>query len=246
MAISYLDNGGFSIFILKAYNVNVSFPATVSANDILIMQVIISVATTFNAVADWTLEAQDVDTGSQATFALYSKRATGSESGTVNVTANGTELIGGIISRFSGCVESGAYIEGLNAAYLRQTNSLRVPSLTTTGANRLAVFCAQIEDDVLPSAYPGSWVEEWTFDSALQTDQAVLMALQAAPDTDTIAEGECTYTGTDSVGSFSFALIPATGGVDTLTAQNIAAGAVAISQPTLGQIHITGCLELFI
>ncbi|GAH12887.1 unnamed protein product, partial [marine sediment metagenome] len=155
--------------------------------------------------------------------ALYARRATGAESGTVTVTQTSTVLMGGIIDRYSGCITSGAYIEGFDDAYGLGTD-ITVQDLEVSGSDRLAVFIASIEDNWTPLSYPTGWVEEYAIEDTTGSDSATALALQSPP-SGTLTGGVATLQFSKYWGSFVLALIPTSSGTDNLTSQDIATGA---------------------
>ena len=244
MAVPIYQDSGVYAATDATSTLNVYFPATVNSGDILLLRVLIARNATFSALLGWTLESQGT-ASNQVGVVLYSKRANGSETGYVTVEADLTFLMVGRIDRYSGCVATGAYIEGLDTNIGYSDNDVIVPDLVTTGAERLAVLIIALEDNVAPTSYPAGWNEVYNVQDTTGDDSSLVLCTQNAPNNDTLTGGVAEVPFSDYYGCFVLALIPASG-EDALTAQNILAGAVAISQPTLGHIHITGCLELFI
>lgn len=129
-----------------ATSLNVPYPSTVNADDILIMVVWRTVTyQTFSTPSGWT----SIDSNSYPSRRVWWKRATGSESGTQTVSiTNASDTTFGIMMRFSGCITSGTpYVEendgyGGPSSYIQWTNyDPQTPSLgiamafTTTSAS---------------------------------------------------------------------------------------------------------------
>jgi hypothetical protein len=125
-------------------DVNVPYPAiAILADDIALFQIILHDSTDaneINAPAGWTLISDaDINGLAVASHAVYYKRMSGGESGTVNITTTdgheATDCFGGIISIWRGCKTTGAPHEGLGTNTASSAN-MQGAAVTTTGANR--------------------------------------------------------------------------------------------------------------
>lgn len=143
---AYMGNGGMSA--LQDDYVDVAFPSTINANDILIIFAADADDDTFLAVTDFTwIDGDSADPN--VSIGYWWKRATGSESGTVRVTS--TNIAGngiyGCMYRFSGCTTSGTPFEDPTIEAVTQTVQPLVPQVTSGGVGRLAVNFLGVEDD---------------------------------------------------------------------------------------------------
>jgi hypothetical protein len=129
-------------------SIDVAYPASISANDILILLVQAKdTVDNFDTPTDWTAFGASVSNTSHRSK-LFWKRATGSESGTLTVTRTaGAVHFGARIYRYAGCQTTGNPYE----AYTTGTDNSATPAdpqdTTTTGADRRICYFGAIEDD---------------------------------------------------------------------------------------------------
>jgi hypothetical protein len=146
---------------------DVPYPSGIMVEDILILEVVwyevSSVTPIINTPAGWT----QIDQGQSFTLqthALFYKRATGTESGTVNVSgtsaSSSNDTKAGMISIYRGCVSTGTPYEGV-AATLGANSAPIGSAVTTTGPNRtVANFTGK--QGALTNTIPASgWTEEY-------------------------------------------------------------------------------------
>jgi hypothetical protein len=127
----------------------VPYPAGLQADDIAFLHCIINDSVSANSIstpAGWTEVDQEILNGvGTSSHAVYWKRLTGSESGTVSVGTSGShgvdDSLGGIMTIWRGCVASGTPYEGL-ANNTAQSTSITGAAVTTTGANRTILHFA--------------------------------------------------------------------------------------------------------
>lgn len=196
-----------------------AFPVTgLAADDIFILHVSISSATGVvdTAVTGFThINSYQIGSADTGEHAVFWKRATGSESGnaTVSFSTDVAVVKTARMYRFRGCIASGTPYEGLGNA---QANSatLADQSVTSTGANRLAVNLYTINDDNAVDAFTGqtggTWVEPVAEFTTLDGNDSCL-GIQTAQlvSAGTINGGSFTMAGADPFSIVGFALIPA-------------------------------------
>jgi len=127
--------------------INVNYPATVNSDDILILYLNGKAAVTWDLPSGFT-------SISGARRAIYWRRASGSESGTITCTNDNASSMSmyGIIYRFSGCATSGNPYEGY-ATTTGNSTTVDIPDLAsaTTGIERLCICATSVNDDVTAS-----------------------------------------------------------------------------------------------
>jgi hypothetical protein len=165
----------------------VPYPSGISAGHLLILQAVCRTSDAFTTPTDWALLfGPDDSTGLlQARQYIFVKSATGSESGTLSVagTVNDSEAR---MYRFidwanttpieDNFEDTDAYTEGSD-------NSIEMPSVTTTGAEELAVAFVQIADDNAVASATGESGGDWTealAEYTQTTGEDVCMQLQTA------------------------------------------------------------------
>lgn len=145
--------------------VAIPYPSGISAGHLLLLQVLCYNIETVTTPADWTLlyGPDTAAAGVQGRQYIYAKSATGSESGTLTVTASNSD-IGGRIYRFTGWAnaspitanfEAGATANGSDA-------SIEIPSVTTTGTDELVVAFIGITDDNAVASATGETGGDYT------------------------------------------------------------------------------------
>ena len=143
----YEDNGGIAFD--AGASVAVPYPATVNENDILILQVVDNDDDTFSAVTGFTSIYSENATKTMS-IGFWWKRATGLESGTITVDSAlpvGAGIFG-VISRYSGCIESGTPYEDPTGVAVSKTTTPTIPAMTNSGGSRLAVGLVSMLADV--------------------------------------------------------------------------------------------------
>lgn len=136
-------NGGLADNSDSAADPPVAYPAGLQAGDIALLHAYIDDPGGANSIATpagWTLIAHELQNADASTAnALYWKRLTGSESGTVSITSGSghaaTDSFCGVMSIWRGCIASGTPYEGL-ANNTGGSTTLTGAAVTTTGANR--------------------------------------------------------------------------------------------------------------
>lgn len=136
---------------------SVPYPAGLAADDILILPVnFAGTGVTMTTPTDFTQIGNTEDYGADGAghtlhSALYWKRATGSESGSLALTKSGNGGTGsifyGALLAYQGCLASGDPIDGTPTDVTDTTSPYTMASVTTTGANRRVICAFCIEDN---------------------------------------------------------------------------------------------------
>jgi hypothetical protein len=177
---------------------NVPYPTGLLVNDIAFLEVISRENSitphTVDTPPGWTLVGESGINGlTRNRHALFYKRLTGSESGTVGINRtpaySATDEFGGIISIWRGCIASGTPYEGLNTNTTTAT-TMTGSSVTTAGPNRLVVdFLGRLEGTQTTTAPAGRTKD---YDQNNASLMAVIAAEKAAASAGTV--GADTYT----------------------------------------------------
>jgi len=165
---TYLDNGGLTVNTGSS-PITPSFPATVNADDMLILGVSNDAVGLPTTPAGWTLI--DSYSKKELSFAFYWLRAVGTESGTLSVTIPGT--LGGtqsaIIHRIGDVITTGTPYDDLvtKTSAKSTTVVMRTSGTPTVDAalDRHFSFVA-CEDDAIASHTTANWIEESFIESA--------------------------------------------------------------------------------
>jgi len=203
---AYVDNGGIAFNAGAA--VDVPYPGTVNADDVLIIQVLDAAADDFTTPAGWTLLATSSKSSYQSTV-WFSKVATGAEVGTETVTSDSADGSGifGVMSRFSGCSEK-IPIEGVDFEGPQRDTEYIVPSILTQGSERLLVAFPCVEDDVSIDP-PVDWTEAFEAQSASGDGCSLAVEYMQSADSGVEAFTFGVLGGNDSRATMALALIPA-------------------------------------
>jgi len=205
--------GNFSA-VASQTTINVAYPSTINANDILILQVFGYATTSFTTPTGWT----EIDTIQQddKTFSLFWKRASGSESGSETVScADSCDLFGHIYA-FSNCAVSVTPYESYtyNAA---TSNSLTIPSISTNGIERLAVAFYNVCGYLNPTLTT-NYTEIASVGSRTGQDGVMEAHLQEIATASTVSADNSTIGNVKTHVEHVLALIPVTVGNDLITA----------------------------
>lgn len=218
--------GGIPFFVAagsygnaSSTSVSPGYPAGIAANDILILHVHLDDglgnASISSVGTGWTLIDSEA-LANDSTAGLYWRRATGSESGTITVTASedvNSGCLGARISAWRGCKTSGDPYEGAGHTNQAAGLSFTGPSVTTAGPNRRVVAInGSTQTSVgTTAADPSNWAKDYESISLAGGNQVVSCYSREAPSAGVI--GACTGNrGSDSAFAritFGFALIPA-------------------------------------
>lgn len=218
MAIPSIRSAGTGAYVAAgtASTIDVPYPASITAGDLLIMQFMIR-STPLNTVttpAGWTLQYGPEDSAPTPDFQAYTyvKTAAGSESGNLTVTCSGTDSSKS--GRIYAIQDTNGTIEG--AATRRDQNStVLCNNLTTSGDDRLGVALVYYRDVQATTSFTtesgGDWTEAYAYSPAgvLQIQTA-----QVASAT-TITGGSLTYGAYTHWITRSFALQPAAAAAST-------------------------------
>jgi len=230
----YEDNGGL-VANAASTTIDVPYPSTVNANDILFIQIIRWGGNdTFTTPTNWTAFGFDNDSTYSGTF--FWKRATGSESGNETVTISDAGNNVAVMSRYSGCTTTGTPYEALDAGGIQSSTSLDIPSITTTDTERLAVCLFSmwnLKNEGAMTDYTQSFEEVSVPASTLMWGYEQDIATAS-----TVSSDSASYSGAASYINVTFALLPDAGGTDVLTSTDLDTGNTVISEPTIGQIQV--------
>lgn len=190
----------------------IPYPTTFAAGDLLIMQVVHDGAATL-AASGWHLWFEDDDTNPGGY--LFMKKATGSESGTMNVTGASASIKGRMYSFRNWYGDDSTWannFEGANTQGQTTSTTIAGPSITTTAANRLAVAFVWVHDDNPLDAFTGMSGGTWSeavaeFASASNVDQAIGVQTALMVSAGTISGGSDTMA-SDPWLVYGFAIKP--------------------------------------
>ena len=143
-APTYIGNGGIDA-VSGSTSLNIDYPGSINANDILIMQVMCANTTYVNRPSGWHYIANP------RTLAYHSfycwKRATGSESGSQTVTVGSSSSIYGVISNWRGADANANPIENPIVTEGAPSSSLTSAATTPLTDDSTVICFANIEDD---------------------------------------------------------------------------------------------------
>jgi len=157
------------------YSVDVPYPLTINANDILIATLLDADNDTFDTPSGWTKILED-GSNSNASVAIYWMRAVGTESGVETFTSilNSGSLVAGIMHRYSGCTTSGdpisdSFINGVSQATAHSMNS---GNITVLSEECTVVGFAIVEDNTINSFTNGggAFVEDSREETSVGSD----------------------------------------------------------------------------
>jgi hypothetical protein len=206
--------------------VSVPYPPGLSAGDTLICHVLTKVGTAIATPSGWTLISSGVPGDGAGLHAAYRKTAAGSESGSLSVSTTDSEVIGvyGRMYRFTGANGSeGAGQEG------GSSDTIPDRTVTTSGADRLAVNLVAIEDDVTVAAFTGmtggTWAEAvGAYETTIGFDATLQIQVAQIASAGTINGGTQTIATTESYHVIGFALIAGNPPVAAVAAVATASG----------------------
>lgn len=206
----YEGNGGLAEG--EGAGVTLSYPTIVNANDILIIQVLDKDADSFQTPTGFNGPVRSHTDNSNLSDALWWKRASGSESGTITLNSNSSDgdLIAAVMSRFSGCIQSGNPYEQQGSTGISSSTAIGFRSITTQGANRLILYLAQVNDDVIVNKITNATIQ-YQLTTSTGGGGAIQMHTRSAITTGSYNASAGTFnpTSTNYWGSFTLALIAA-------------------------------------
>ena len=194
-------------------SISVPYPSGTSANDILLLLVMTRDSADVNTPAGFTQGGARTQNSSLRAEWFW-KRATGSESGTLNVTkVSGSALLFGRMYRYTGAITSGTPFEAGAQGGAGSNATITPVDITTQGANRRVVVLVAEADDLALGNFSGgtATVAEETAEAttSLGTDGALGINGLSRTSAELFDFG--TYTLAASAGhiEFTFALLPA-------------------------------------
>jgi len=196
----------------------ITFPASIAANDIAVMGVGCNASSTFTTPSGWTLLGTSLESDAGQSTEWYWRRLDGTEGGqTVTASATFSSTIGGYgqIWVFRGCVTTGDPFEGVGTAGTVSETTPDSSACTTTGADRLVVCLAQLDNDTaFASGYPPSgWTDRGTDASTIGNDWRNYCMDRTEATATTVASAVVGTLGASTRWrTLTFALIPAAGG----------------------------------
>jgi hypothetical protein len=230
---AYESKGTFSS-ASSSTTIDVSYPSTVNANDILFIKILIFGTQTATTPTNWNLlHGESLSPRSSYTFW---KRATGSESGSETVTISSSGNITGNMTRYSGCITTGTPYEDLTAQNRQSGSTATIPEMDTTGVERLAIGLLIIESDETvgsPTDYTEEYQESPAGFSSTYADYSQQIATASTVSSDTVS-----WTGTEYWWCHGLCLLPTAGAVDNLTADDLVTGNPDLDSPDIGQTHV--------
>jgi len=165
---TYLDNGGLTVNAGSS-PITPSFPATVDADDMLILAVTNDGVGTPDTPTGWTLI--NSYSKKELSFGFFWKRATGSESGTESVSITGTlgNTQSAIIHRIGNVVDTGTPYDDLVTLISSKglPLTIRASGTPTVDADLDRHFSfVVISDDAYVSRTTTNWIVEENLESA--------------------------------------------------------------------------------
>lgn len=207
---AFIDAGTGGLEVPITGTLQVPHPATVAANNFLVMHVLSQdAAPSITTPAGWTLAGAGESPTATLLSKLFWKIAAGTEGGTnLNVTMTGGTRAGGQIYRFTG----GAGIEAYSSRSQNTPSDTNVPAkdLTTLGSKRLAIQCLFASVNTTIGDITGESGADYTEAVAEFAAAAFLMSLQtAAVDVAAITGGNATLgSATTNKVAHGFAILP--------------------------------------
>lgn len=196
--------------------VDVPYPLTINANDILIMMCVYEGAgRTIATPSGWTL-MEYINNSSSTNVYLFYKRAIGSETGNETLTITIATLHLGVMLRYSASVTTGTPYEDLTEVSTAYDNNWDAAAITTTDVNRLAVCYGYGRKATAVTSYPSSYtVDQGNVTTIIGNDYCIAWSHDeiATATTTSLEEGLFTGAGIHAA-SHTFALIPAAAGYD--------------------------------
>lgn len=211
-APTFINHGG--IAASTGASVDVPYMGSISANDILIVQILDSDDDTFQTPANWNLIWETGSDKRNASCAWFWFRASGGESGTVTFTSNSVDgaAIFGIMGQYSGCTtHDNPYDVSIMHYVVRQATTYTVGNIWALNAERLVLALPSIEDNV-GTTPPSGWVEEYDVGDTTGGDASLCChSLATSTSTYEYVDVDTSAIGGDEYHScITIALIPAT------------------------------------
>jgi hypothetical protein len=191
-------------------SVTLNYPTTVNVDDMLIAQVFKDENVTFTVPSGWNLISQSASNYSQ--FAIW-KRALGNEDGTTFSVVNSGSAGGyywGVVHRFSGVNTSGTPFESLatqDAAFI-QNPTHNIESMTSTGANRLAVGLVYCGDNRTILTDVVDYTVRYTQKRTLGLDSWLLAYTYDMATASTVSQNTIDFDQNEGGGTINFLLLP--------------------------------------
>jgi hypothetical protein len=190
--------------------VSVPYPTGLESGHVLVAHVLTWSGSAVTTPSGWTLITSGAPGGGSGFHAAFFKIADGSESGSLSVVTTGGGSAGtyGRMYRFTGAASTeGAGQEGGNST----TQSDR--TVTTSGANRLAINLSAIKNDIAVDAFTGETGGTWSqavslYTSGTGNDAALQIHTAEMASAGTINGGSESGASTRDYNVIGFALVP--------------------------------------
>jgi hypothetical protein len=217
--------------------VNVPYPTGIGAGDTLVAHVLTKIGTAIATPSGWTLISSGVPGDGSGFHAAFLKAATGSESGSLSVSTTDSEFIGvfGRMYRFTGANAS----EGAGQES-GEDSTVADRTVTTSGADRLAVNLLAIEDNVTVAAFTGmtggTWAEAvGAYETTTGGDATLQIQTADMAAAGTINGGTQTLVNSESYHVIGFALVA---GTPPITVSAAALATASGTPPTISLVDL--------
>tara|TARA_R110000851_G_scaffold323556_1_gene490332 strand:+ start:115 stop:795 length:681 start_codon:yes stop_codon:yes gene_type:complete len=159
---------------------SVAYPSGIQADNIILLWLNTNRASTWTVPSGFTLIKTTSISG--FSYALFYKRATGTESGNLSVTASGYSTGGhfGIMSRYSGCIKTGIPYEELTFTPINNdVGSITHSNSNSLGDNRLAcVFLTQGQTGNFPTITFNNYTVSYSYQNGAGGNTRVHLGTQ--------------------------------------------------------------------
>ena len=202
---AYVDNGGIVADNNELF-LDVPFPASVDANDILVTVMEIDDDDVFIFPGGWYLGG--ATRHASLSVSWYWTRAAGTESGTERwqVGVDNGKTLAGLMLRFSGCVTAGNPYGANTSAGVTQSATGTISDITTLGADSLCVCLVGIEDNAGTSDDASNYSEIVDLTTAVGDDMGISVFSYQKAAAGAVGADSFTIGGTDYWGTFTLAL----------------------------------------
>jgi hypothetical protein len=218
-------------------SVSVPYPTGISSGDTLVLHVLTRAGTAIATPSGWTLITSGVPGDGIGLHAAFLTTAAGTESGSVSVTTTDSGVAGvyGRMYRFTGATGSeGAGQENGSSATVSDR------TVTTSGADRLAVNLVAIEDNVAVAAFTGmtggTWAEAVSeYITTIGNDATLQLQTAQIASAGTINGGTQTIAASASYNVIGFALIA---GFEPITSTAAALATASGTAPVISLVDV--------
>jgi hypothetical protein len=235
----YAGNGGIASGV--GASVDVPYPGTIAADDVLIVIVGDADDDSFDIPSGWARVGSHTANGNFSSAWYWLRSPSGSESGTETFTStkDAGQVVAGVMLRFSGCITDGDPYEAATLAGPTKSTSITISEIETLAAERLCVCLMGIEDNAGTSGGTNyAEVMDVTTDTGSDMGFSAF-TYQKTPAG--VVSAETATTGNDYWTSYTFALKPPAAGPTThQLAGSVIAASVLTGAATV--LHATWAL----